>query len=195
MADVDSDNEGDTNPHPLDATANLLNPTPQANPTITELCAGGIFSRPYPLPFYPPHQGYSSSPGGNRHLFHCETLEVISSGQIFTVTTTNPVTHPLPSEELLKMQWHLSLIASMRDSNLDYDGDSIAVTSGSRSPAKEAHVFPVKFLLTSPGGSPRKHASTLPENTPFRFPTRSPPPSRAHDLPTMDEASSEYLDE
>lgn len=42
------------------------------------------------------------------------------------------------------------------DSDLESDGDSVAVTSGSRSPAKEAHMFPEKLVLTSPGGCPNK---------------------------------------
>lgn len=158
----------------------------------------------HPYPSQP--QGYGTSPGGNRYLLHCETLNVILSGHIFTVTTANPVTHPLPSEELLTMQWHLSRIASMQgagedeDSDLDSDDGSVAVTSGSRSPAKEAHMFPEKFVLTSPGGSPSKRASilsenALPENVPFRLPTRSPSPSKAQNLHGMDEASSEYIGE
>lgn len=114
----------------------------------------------HPYPSQP--QGYGRSPGGNRYLLHCETLNVLISGHIFTVTTANPVTHPLPSEKLLTMQWHLSRIASMQgvgedeDSDLESDGDSVAVTSGSRSPAKEAHMFPEKLVLTSPGGCPNK---------------------------------------
>ncbi|KAJ5478468.1 hypothetical protein N7530_003977, partial [Penicillium desertorum] len=52
----------------------------------------------HPHPSHP--RGYTS-PGGNRYPFHCETLHAISSGHIFTVNTANPVTHPLPSEELL----------------------------------------------------------------------------------------------
>ncbi|KAJ5507197.1 hypothetical protein N7527_009340 [Penicillium freii] len=99
----------------------------------------------HPYPSQP--QGYGRSPSGNRYLLHCETLNVLISGHIFTVTTANPVTHPLPSEKLLTMQWHLSRIASMQgagedeDSDLESDGDSVAVPSGSRSPAKEAHMF------------------------------------------------------
>ncbi|KAJ5958311.1 uncharacterized protein N7479_005461 [Penicillium vulpinum] len=157
----------------------------------------------HPYPSHP--QGYGTSPGGNRYLFHCETLNVIPSGHIFTVTTSNPVTHPLPSEELLTMQWHLSRIASMQgagedeDSDLDSDGDSVAVTSGSRSPAKETHNFPEKFVLASPGGSPSKRASipfenVLSENIPLRHPTQSPPPSKARNLPSMGESSSEPID-
>lgn len=103
-------------------------------------------------------------------LFHCETLGVISSGHIFTVTTANPVTHPLPSEELLTMQWNLTRIAIMQgagedeDSDIDSGGDSVAVTSGSRSPIKEARMFPERLVPISPRGSPSKGTSSLTEN-------------------------------
>lgn len=120
---------------------------------------------------YPSHpRGYSTSPNRNRYLFYCETLGVISSGHIFTVTTANPVTHPLPSEELLTMQWNLTRIAIMQgagedeDSDIDSDGDSVAVTSGSRSPIKEARMFPERLVPTSPRGSPSKGTSSLTEN-------------------------------
>ncbi|KAJ5426672.1 hypothetical protein N7465_001742 [Penicillium sp. CMV-2018d] len=157
----------------------------------------------HPYPSHP--RGYSTSPGGNRHLFHCETLGVIPSGHIFTVTTANPVTHPLPSEELLAMQWNLSRIAIMQgagedeDSDVDSDGDSVAVTSGSRSPIKEARIFPFP-TSPSPRGSPSKGTgglteNVLTENVPFILPTSSPSPSKARDLPGMDEASSEYIEE
>ncbi|CAI7611692.1 unnamed protein product [Penicillium palitans] len=117
-------------------------------PRGTEKQTDSIPTLSHPYPSQP--QGYSRSPGGNRYLLHCETLNVLISGHIFTVTTANPVTHPLPSEKLLTMQWHLSRIASMQgagedeDSDLESDGDSVAVPSGSRSPAKEAHLFPEK---------------------------------------------------
>ncbi|KXG53454.1 uncharacterized protein PGRI_005040 [Penicillium griseofulvum] len=92
----------------------------------------------HPYPSHP--QGYNTSPGGNRYLFHCETFGVISSRSIFTITTANPITHPLPSEELLTMRWNLTRIAIMQgagedeDSEMDSDGDSVAIESDSRFP-------------------------------------------------------------
>jgi hypothetical protein len=37
----------------------------------------------------------------------------IKSGNTFTLTTTDPITHPLPSFPLLEIQWHLSRVVSM----------------------------------------------------------------------------------
>lgn len=126
---------------------------------------------------------------------------MISSRYIFTITTANPITHPLPSEELLTMQWNLTRIAAMQgagedeDSDIDSDSDSVAVESGSRSPIKEARMFPERLIPTSPRGYPSKGTRSLTENVPFIVPIRSPSPSKARDLPGMDEASSEYIEE
>ncbi|EEH17034.2 hypothetical protein PABG_07121 [Paracoccidioides brasiliensis Pb03] len=48
----------------------------------------------------------------------------IKSGHIFVFRTTNPNTHPLPSFELLDMQWHLQRIVSMSGSAEIYDEDN-----------------------------------------------------------------------
>jgi hypothetical protein len=45
----------------------------------------------------------------------------IRSGDVFIFTTTNPITHPLPSFELLEMQWHLQRIVSMSGAAEVYD--------------------------------------------------------------------------
>ena len=37
----------------------------------------------------------------------------IESGEIFELTTNNPETHPLPSWELLEMQWFLQRVVAM----------------------------------------------------------------------------------
>ena len=37
----------------------------------------------------------------------------VSSGDVFVFRTENPKTHPLPSFELLDMQWHLNRICLM----------------------------------------------------------------------------------
>ncbi|KAJ5968397.1 hypothetical protein N7501_004645 [Penicillium viridicatum] len=68
------------------------------------------------------------------------------------------------------MQWYLTRIANMQgagedeDSDIGSDGDSVAVTSGSRSPIKEARMFPKRLVPTSPRGSPSKGTSSLTEN-------------------------------
>jgi hypothetical protein len=60
-----------------------------------------------------------SNVNGNR-LFD-ENGTMIHSGMRFTFTTENPVTHPLPSFELLSMQWHLNRIVSMSGAAGLYD--------------------------------------------------------------------------
>jgi len=47
----------------------------------------------------------------------------IKSGDTFALTTFNPITHPLPSFELLEMQWHLNRIVSMSGAADIYDDD------------------------------------------------------------------------
>ncbi|KAJ5719607.1 hypothetical protein N7493_007185 [Penicillium malachiteum] len=58
----------------------------------------------------------------NVAAFNVETRELISSGDIFTITTTDPVNLPLPSMELLEMLWHLKRIAAMRGED-DAEGE------------------------------------------------------------------------
>ncbi|KUM62016.1 hypothetical protein ACN42_g5103 [Penicillium freii] len=68
------------------------------------------------------------------------------------------------------MQWNLTRITIMQgagedeDSDIDSGGDSVAVTSGSRSPIKEARMFPERLVPISPRGSPSKGTSSLTEN-------------------------------
>lgn len=45
----------------------------------------------------------------------------IKSGDIFIFKTANPETHPLPSFDLLEMQWHLNRIVSMSGAAAVYD--------------------------------------------------------------------------
>jgi hypothetical protein len=47
----------------------------------------------------------------------------IKSGDTFALRTVNPITHPLPSFELLEMQWHLNRIVSMSGAADIYDDD------------------------------------------------------------------------
>lgn len=45
------------------------------------------------------------------------------SGHEITLKTENKVTHPLPSFELLQMQWVLHIVASLSDAAEDLDDD------------------------------------------------------------------------
>ncbi|KAJ5729441.1 uncharacterized protein N7483_003949 [Penicillium malachiteum] len=58
-------------------------------------------------PYPDRRMGYDEGPGNGIHLYHAETKQMIRSGYIFTIHTENPETHPLPSMELLDMQWML----------------------------------------------------------------------------------------
>ncbi|KAN0075175.1 hypothetical protein V8E54_007786 [Elaphomyces granulatus] len=49
---------------------------------------------------------------GGDYLVNEEAM-FIKSGDTFTLTTTDPITHPLPSFPLLEIQWHLSRVVSM----------------------------------------------------------------------------------
>ncbi|CAG8933973.1 unnamed protein product [Penicillium salamii] len=87
----------------------------------------------------PPSRTY----GENNYLFHMETMELVTSGYVFTVKTDDKENRPLPSKELLELRWHLSRIAAMQegageddDSDDDSEGGSFSVPSGSRSPKK-----------------------------------------------------------
>lgn len=92
-----------------------------------------------------------------------ETLAVIPSGHVFTITTNDPVNKPLPSFQLLEMQWHLRRISAMQgagendESGIDSDGDDIAVGSRPRSRSR--------IKEDSSGGISSR---SPPENTPFR---------------------------
>lgn len=93
---------------------------------------------------YPGHPtGFRDSPGDNIFLFDMNTKLVISSGHIFTIKTDDPEKRPLPSFELLEMQWYLTRIVTMQgageddDSEMDSDGDVVTVPSRSRSRSPE----------------------------------------------------------
>lgn len=86
-----------------------------------------------------PHgaDSFEDSPGKNICLMHGETRSIILSGHIFTITTDDPVHKPLPSKELLDLQWFLRRIVAMRgatddeDSDFDSDDETVSVLSGS----------------------------------------------------------------
>ncbi|KAJ5160416.1 uncharacterized protein N7482_007420 [Penicillium canariense] len=86
----------------------------------------------HPYPGMYERTGFTDSPGENISVFDMKTRVVIPSGHIFTITTDDPVQKPLPSFQLLELQWILTRIAAMQgaggdeDSDMDYDGDSVA---------------------------------------------------------------------
>ncbi|KAJ5629276.1 hypothetical protein N7528_002933 [Penicillium herquei] len=59
-------------------------------------------------------QSISRSPGQNLLLFDYEAERVIHSGEIFTISTTDPDERPLPSKDLLELLWLLKRIAAMQ---------------------------------------------------------------------------------
>lgn len=59
-------------------------------------------------------------------LYHFPTNRQISSGDVFSLTTHDPVNYPLPRYELLEMQWILHRVAAMSgaaDIYDDFDND------------------------------------------------------------------------
>lgn len=76
----------------------------------------------------------SDSPGNNVSLLYCGAKkEVLESGKKLQFTTPVPDQYPLPSFELLEMQWVLHRIAALHgaaaddsDSDDDSDGDDEA---------------------------------------------------------------------
>lgn len=78
-------------------------------------------------PYGPGHRGFDKHSGD-------DNLELdIPSGYVFTVTTDDPSRKPLPSFELLDLQWQLRRIAAMQgdaeedDNDIDSDGDDISI--------------------------------------------------------------------
>ncbi|KAE8421407.1 hypothetical protein BDV36DRAFT_292333 [Aspergillus pseudocaelatus] len=56
-------------------------------------------------PFLPPNLGHT---GQRIRLFNCESEKPICSGDVITMKTSDPDEYPLPSFELLEMQWFLT---------------------------------------------------------------------------------------
>lgn len=70
-----------------------------------------------------------SFPGGlnalpeNIRLWNCKNLAPIHSGDFITLHTDSPDTHPLPSFELLEMQWFLHRVAALSAAADVYDDE------------------------------------------------------------------------
>jgi hypothetical protein len=62
----------------------------------------------------------SDSSAGTK-LFHFPTEQKFHSGQKISLTTDDPVTRPLPSFELLEMQWVLHRLVAMSGAAEIYD--------------------------------------------------------------------------
>lgn len=66
----------------------------------------------------------------NCKLFNSRTEKKICSGDVITFETKNPITHPLPSWELLDMQWVLHRVVALSgaaeasEEDLDFDDES-----------------------------------------------------------------------
>ncbi|EEQ88426.2 uncharacterized protein BDCG_03546 [Blastomyces dermatitidis ER-3] len=66
----------------------------------------------------------------NIRLFNCEANELISSGQVITLTTEDPESLPLPDLKLLDLQWKLHRVLALvaaagynEDEDENYDDD------------------------------------------------------------------------
>ncbi|KAJ5113178.1 hypothetical protein N7456_001712 [Penicillium angulare] len=71
------------------------------------------------LPFPDMSQRFCNERATGRNIWQQEDDTIIRSGHIFIVTTDDPVRKPLPSFELLELQWHLTRIAVMQGAGED----------------------------------------------------------------------------
>lgn len=65
----------------------------------------------------------STLPSARIGLYNWERKVEMQSGDIFTVTTNDPLNRPLPSWDLLLLMWHLTRIAAMQGAGEDSDDD------------------------------------------------------------------------
>lgn len=56
---------------------------------------------------------YNTKGNGDVMLNNSETDKLLSTGYRFTMTTTDPIRYPLPSRQLLQMQWLLHQVTAM----------------------------------------------------------------------------------
>jgi hypothetical protein len=82
----------------------------------------------------PPLRSDLKSGPGKSLMADCETENLIRSGHVIRMTTEDPETKPLPSFELLRMQWVLNRVAAMAgaadetDEELDEDFDGFGAS-------------------------------------------------------------------
>ncbi|QSS55168.1 hypothetical protein I7I53_02977 [Histoplasma capsulatum var. duboisii H88] len=74
--------------------------------------------------------GYAERP--NLRIYNCQTNELISSGQVITLTTEDPESMPLPDLKLLDLQWKLHRVLALaaaagyfEDEDYDDEGDYV----------------------------------------------------------------------
>ncbi|OJD17960.1 hypothetical protein AJ78_01991 [Emergomyces pasteurianus Ep9510] len=72
--------------------------------------------------------GYAERP--NLRIYNCQTNELISSGQVITLTTEDAESMPLPDFKLLELQWKLHRVLALAavagyfgDEDYDHEGD------------------------------------------------------------------------
>lgn len=102
--------------------------------------------------------------------------EFVKSGHIFTLSTHDPITHPLPSKEILDMQWHLTRVVSLSgaagtaDLNVDDDDDVPGSTTGSNNFQVQQWIDSLSDAYSTPTIPPHPRApcpatSSTEENT------------------------------
>jgi len=74
-------------------------------------------------PFCGGTQEFTTLPTDRIGLYNWERKVEMLSGDIFTVTTDDPLNRPLPSWDLLLLMWHLTRIAAMQGAGEDSDDD------------------------------------------------------------------------
>ena len=98
------------------------------------------------------------------------TFRHIRSGDIFIFTTKDPVRLPLPSVELLEMQWHLQRLVRMCGAatwpRLDLNDDSDDIIPGADGNAYTADVY--KWIPPPPPN----YGPNVAEDVPLGIPTR-----------------------
>lgn len=78
------------------------------------------------VPDFPTHQSCGRD---NLKLWDCITEKKVCSGEVIVLTTDDPKNFPLPSQELLWMQWHLNRVGALCggaeavDTKIDDDSD------------------------------------------------------------------------
>ena len=69
-----------------------------------------------------PTRGFDGYRGQDSCLYNRQAQALLKTGDIFTLTTNDPATHPLPSFELLEMQWFLNRLRGIAGAAEPIDG-------------------------------------------------------------------------
>ncbi|KAJ5097499.1 hypothetical protein N7456_008220 [Penicillium angulare] len=92
---------------------------------------------------YPDHNhgcNYTPAPGAGAYLYDAQTGKRILSGHIFRMETDDPVTYPLPSVELLEIQWYLKRLARFKG-NLERYEDNFKSSYWEEGVTSKAHYW------------------------------------------------------